>query len=315
MILFFYGEESYQSSQDVAQLKKRFIAKNPTGGGLVEFDCGENCSIDKIIQSFGEQNLFAQRKLIIIENLFAATKALEQKELIKILEQIEIEDVIVFVEKSKVKKNAVLFKWLIKNADTSKESNLLDGYALEKWIDNRFVENDAKIENDAKKELILFVGNDLWKMSQEIEKLICYANKETVKINDVHELVKGKIDANMFEMIEAVASGNRGEALMLLNKQIASGDDKFHIFSMYVYQVRTLVNVGSVMEEGLRDKSIIANSVKLHPFVVQKSIGMVDRLSYIKIKQMHKMLVKYDFDIKIGNCDIDSALNLFIVNS
>jgi DNA polymerase III subunit delta len=131
----------------------------------------------------------------------------------------------------------------------------------------------------------------------------------------VHEIVKGKIDADMFEMIEAVASGNRGVALKLLNKQIAAGDDKFHIFSMYAYQVRTLVNVGSAMEDGLRDKSMIASSVKLHPFVVQKSIGMVDRLSYAKIKQMHKMLVKYDFDIKLGNCDIDSALDLFIVNS
>ncbi|XLQ20666.1 MAG: DNA polymerase III subunit delta [Candidatus Moraniibacteriota bacterium] len=314
MILFFYGEETYQSSQKVKQLKKNFFEKNPNGDGLVEFDCDEDCNIANIKQSFGEQSLFATKKLIIIQNFFANTKAPEQKDIIERLEN-NIDDIIVFFENGKVKKNAVLFKWLNNNADTIKESNLLDDYTLEEWIGNQFKKNDTKIENDAKKELILFVGNDLWKLSQEIEKLICYVNKGTVKICYVHEIVKGKIDADMFEMIEAVASGNRGVALKLLNKQIAAGDDKFHIFSMYAYQVRTLVNVGSAMEDGLRDKSMIASSVKLHPFVVQKSIGMVDRLSYAKIKQMHKMLVKYDFDIKLGNCDIDSALDLFIVNS
>jgi hypothetical protein len=81
MILFFYGEETYRFSCNIKQLKKKFLEKNPTGGGLIEFDCNECCDIFKIIQVFGEQNLFAQKKFIIIKDIFKILKHLIKNKL------------------------------------------------------------------------------------------------------------------------------------------------------------------------------------------------------------------------------------------
>ncbi|MEA3323436.1 MAG: DNA polymerase III subunit delta [Patescibacteria group bacterium] len=314
MILFFYGEETYQSSHSVQQLKKAFLAKNATGGGLIVFDCNDECNIAQITQSLGEQNLFSPKKLIIIQNIFAQTKAPEQKMLIEKLKN-NTEDVIVFFEEKSVRANAVLFKWLKKNAEKVQENKPLEGYALEKWIANIVKENDAKIDSDAIKELILFVGNDLWQLSQEIQKLMCYAGESEITLQCVRDIVHGRVDADMFQAIEAVATENKSIALTLLKKQIAAGDSVFHIFSMYTYQVRTLVNVSGMMRSGVYDNGVIAQTLKLHPFVVQKTVSMSQKLSYEKIISMHKKLTMLDYDIKQGNRDMDSALELFIVNA
>ncbi len=312
MILFFHGEETYQSSQSVIQLKKNFIKKNSTGGGLVEFDCNHECDIDKIILSFGEQNLFAQKKLIIIENLFANTSASQQKEIIERLEN-DIQDVIVFLEKGIVRKNAVLYKWLNKNAQTVKENKILEGTLLEKWIITEVQSNNKTIDLDAVKELILFVGNDLWQLKQEIEKLTCYVEQSEIIVQDVHDIVHGRIQADVFEMIETIVSDNKEIALRLLKKQIAAGDDVYHIFSMYVYQVRTMIKIGSLINDGIVDKGTIAKLAKIHPFVVQKTMTMMREIPYPKILQMHKKLTMLDYDIKLGNRDIETALDCFIM--
>jgi DNA polymerase-3 subunit delta len=312
MILFFYGEETFQSSQSVAQLRRKFLQKNPTGGGLVQFDCDYECNVDKIILALGEQNLFASKKLIIIENFFSNTLAPQQKNVIENLEG-DIQDVIVFFEKGNVRKNAVLYKWLDKNAHSVKENKLLEGSDLEKWIINVAQRAGKSMDTEAVRELILFIGNDLWQLSHEIEKLVCYAKQEVIMAQDVHDIVHGRTQADMFEMIEAIISSDKNTALTLLKKQLVSGDDPFHIFSMYAYQVRILLRVGGVVQDNVGDKDTIAKLLKLHPFVVQKSMGMLNRVSFRQILSMHKRLTAIDYDIKRGNCDIKTALDLFVV--
>jgi len=314
MILFFWGEETYQSSQKVLQWKKEFLKKNPTGGGMVIFDCDETCDIFHIIQSLGEQNLFAQKKLIIVENLFAHTKAPEQKQLQEVLRQ-ETEDVIIFFERGNVRKNAALFKWLIKNAHTTFESKLLSEYELSQWIIKKIKNAHTTIAHDAVQELILFVGNDLWKLTQEIEKLICYANGDEIDVMAVRDIVHGRVDADMFQTVEAIATDNKSEALTLLRKQRASGDAAFHIFGMYVYQIRTLLTVSGLVHDGVMDKYMIAEILKIHPFVAQKSLGMINNMSHEKIMMMHKKITILDGDVKRGNRDIESALDLFVVGA
>ena len=312
MILFFHGEETYQSVQSIMQLKKNFLRKNPTGGGLIEFDCDNECDLDKILLSFGEQNLFAQKKLIIIKNIFVHSKSLEQNKIIDILQSLQTDDVIVFFEEGKIRKNASLFKWLQKNAQKIQEGVILRGHSLEKWIISTTRNKGGNISSRAVEELILFVGNDLWQLAQEIEKLVCYATDRDITMDDVHDIVYGRIDADMFQMIEAISLNDKSKALFLLKKQLASGDDPFHIFSMYAYQVRILLRVGDAINN-IGDKKMIAKVLKLHPFVVQKSMNMLNGVSYERILMMHKKLTVLDYDIKQGNRDIKSALDLFII--
>jgi DNA polymerase-3 subunit delta len=312
MILFLYGEETFQTTQQVKELKNKFLNKYPTGENLVEFDCDEICDVFDIISSLGEQSLFATKKMIIIKNFFAHTKAPEQKQIIKKLETVE-DDVIIFFEENTVRANAVLFKWLIKNAKNVKEYKELQGVQLEKWIATQVKKMGGKIEPEAIKELILFVGNNLWQLFQEINKLVCYVDEGIITPDDIHNIVHSKIDDDIFKAVEAMASKNKNKALELFKKQMLSGDNVGHIFAMYVYQVRVLVNVGSLVSDGVKSQQIITKTLKMHPFVVQKAMTMVNRLSYKRVVKMHNVLTKIDIDNKSGKQDLDTALEMFIM--
>ncbi len=313
MIIFLYGEESYQSFLAVQHIKRNFAAKNGESEPIV-FACSTECSVPKICQACSAQELFAREKLIIIEDFLAHTKAPEQKELIAFLQN-PPSDTIVFVEKNNPRKNAALFTWLVKNADAVHEHKKLQGYALEKWIADTCAQNHYTIAPRAIKELVLYVGDNLWMLAHEIEKLGSYAHERTITVEDVQLLVHARVDADMFQTIEAIVSGNKGHALSLLKKQIAKGDDPFYIFHMYVYQLRTLLSVSGVArEERLSDKNAIAKKCKIHPFVAQKSLHMLKSISHQQLKNLYRQLVLIDRDTKNGTRTITDALDLFIMS-
>ncbi|PID52079.1 MAG: DNA polymerase III subunit delta [Candidatus Moraniibacteriota bacterium] len=311
MILFFYGEETFQSSQKVQKLKKSFLDNHASSEPIV-FDCEEKCDVNEIAGAFAVQDLFSQEKMIVIENFFANTKAEEQKQLLEYLD-IQISDVIIFFEKCVPRKNATLFTWLIKNAQTVFESKELQGFELERWIEEVSANRNIDIDIAAIKELILYVGNDLWLLSQEIDKLGNYAGGDNISVDSVKQMVHGRVDADMFQTVESIVSGDKGKAMMFLKKQIAKGDEPFHIFSMYAYQLRTLILIsGVVSDKKIFDKNSIAKIVKIHPFVVQKSLSMLQNISQKKLKKMHKDLTLLDRDVKQGKRDIFEALDIFI---
>lgn len=312
MIQFYYGEETFQSSQKMQKLKKDFIANTPSSEPMV-FDCDEMCDVESIAEAFGVQDLFVQQKMIIIKNFFANTKADQQKKLVTHLEK-ETSDTIIFWEEGVPRKNATLFVWLQKNASVAEENKDLQGAELEKWITAKCADEGVGIARDALRELILYVGGDLWRMSQEIKKLACYADGE-ISLGDVQALVHGRTDADMFQTIEAITARDRSRAMTLLKKQLAKGDEPFHIFSMYAYQVRTLLLVSGVVQEtGSSDKNTVARTLKMHPFVAQKSMAVVQRVSHNDLKKMHKSITILDHDVKQGKRDIHGALDLFVTS-
>lgn len=314
MIIFLYGEETFNSSSQLQKLKKDYLAQNLSSEPIV-FDCDEGYNMQKIIESFSSQDLFAQKKLIIIKNFFAYTKADEQKKMLQSLEK-KNDDSIVLWEDGTPRKNASLFVWLQKNADVMYEGKMLQGSVLEQWIEKKCIAQNGRISRAAVRELILYVGNDLWRLTQEIDKLVCYVGMGEIDVTDVQAIVHGRIDADIFQTIEAIVSGNKAMALTFLKKQIAKGDTAYQIFGMYAYQVRILLGVSSmVYENRITDKNIIAKTLKIHPFVAQKSLATVQRFSQGDIKKMHKTLTLLDYDIKQGKRDIWCSLDLFIANT
>lgn len=313
MIIFLYGEETFRSSSKLQKLKKDFLAQNLSSEPIV-FDCDEECNTDKIRELFSLQDLFAPKKMIIVKNFIQNTKADDQKKIQKLLEN-KTDDTIVLWEDDVPKKNAVLFKWLQKNAQQIFESAPLEAFELEKWIVQTCKERQISIMNDSIKELIIYIGNDLWKMSGEIDKLGSYCQGREVSVSDVQKLVRGRVDADMFETVGAVVSGNRSRAITLLKKQLAKGDEAFHVFSMYAYQLRTLLVVSSVMEEEkIYDKNSVAKVIKVHPFVAQKSIAVLQKVSQDHLKKMHKKLTFLDLEIKKGKRHVHEALDIFITS-
>lgn len=317
MIIFLYGEDAFRSSKKLKELKDKFLEKNKSGLKSVDFSENQNFGLEKIKEAIGEKSLFSEKQLIIFKN-FLSLGAKIQTEILEYLkkEKTLFEDkdtVLIFWEKVNLKKGNKLFEFLEKESKKQK-FEILGGAKLTQWIENQVKEINPKvsISKKATEKLILLIGSDLLNLQNEIEKISNYKNEGIIKEEDVDILVKGKINSNIFETIEAISSGNKKKAIDLFHKQLKSNPDPFYILSMYVFQIRNLLKIEDALAK-TGNQYEIAKITKLHPFVVQKGIGQSRFFGKAKLKNIFRKLQEIDLKVKTGKAEIVGALEKFIV--
>jgi len=320
MIFFLYGEDSFRSYERVLEIKDRFKLSDKSNSGLSSFDAEEKKSIfDEFMKTYEMPSLFSPKRLLVIKKAISAASSEEQKKLLDFLKGnaerlLKDEDwIVVFWESGMPKKNNALFKFLEHNA---KKQNFegLSGVKLEQWAMKKLksLNAEAAISKDAIRKLLAYAGNDTAVLSNEIEKLFNHSHPDMISEEAVDTLVKAKIDSNIFETIDAIASGNKKKALALLHKHLEKDEDPFYLFSMFVYQFRNLIRVNDALESRVMQEAQIAKMTHLHPYVVKKSLMQARNFGSFRLKSLYQKLSVFDLKIKTGTLDIRLALDKFI---
>jgi DNA polymerase-3 subunit delta len=319
MLIFLYGEDDFSSREKLDEIKNKFLARDRSGSGLFVIEGCETNAASKFSEVAASEGLFSKKKLIVVKNLLTEGSADAQNEALEYLKSkkniAESRDiVIVFWEESEPKKSAKLFSYLAKHAKKQKFSRL-EGAKISSWAAGRFKKYDAKakISKKALEKLMAYVGNDLFQLDNEIEKLLNFSAGKEIGEKDVEILVKSKISADIFETIEALSGGNKKEALRLLYNQIEAGGDPFYILTMYVYQIRNLLKIGDFYWKGVKNQYEIAKLARIHPYVVQKAMAQMRNFTKEKLLEIYQKLQKIDLGVKIGKVDINMALDKFVV--
>ena len=289
MITFLYGLDIYRSRQEL----RRLIQEKKSNSDYLDFiridinDKGIDF-FEEISKSINSISMFDNNKLIVIENIFSFDKE-AQEEFIEKLKNFD-KDLIVWDEKPDLRTK--LFKFLEPN---SKKFDLLKGSELRNWIKDY----SKDIESSAIDLLIEYVGSDLWRMSNEIDKLLNYTKK--IERKDVELLVKPEFDLNIFNMVDALGDKDKKKAISLFKKHLDKGEDPFYLLSMFIYQFRNLIKVRS------------GGKLDLHPFVIKKTQHQARNFDVDELKKIYHSLLIIDFDSKIGKTDIKTALEMFVV--
>ncbi len=324
MLIFLYGDDQFRSRQKVKDIKGKYFKSDKTGSGLSLFKGEEKDISQKIQDTISTPNLLAPKRLLIVEEIISEALEGEQKKVLKFLKSNfkkisqDKDTVIIFWENNQPKKNNALYKLLVKAK--SQEFKRLSGVKLSVWVLKQIQSSGKKISQPALNKLIAYVGNDLYQMSNEIEKLVNFVSdysKEKIKDEVITEaevdlLVKAKLEANIFKMIDALAYKNKKKALELLHNQLKKGDDPFYIFSMYIYQFRNLLKIGDLYFQGKTNQYEIAKLTKMSPFVVQKGIAQLRGFTLSQLKKIYKKLEEIDLQVKTGKINIVLALDKFI---
>lgn len=300
-ILLLFGTDTYRLQQKLREIISEYAQKNASGLNLRQLDCSTLDILD-VKKELTTISMFKEKKLIVFHGLLAQEELskdlAEQKELLK------TEYIIVFVEEGNVKKTNKLFKILEKIAIVQ-EFHPLEGVKLRRWIQREFENYKAKVTPDAVEKLALDVGNDLWRLSNEIQKLISFSKK--IGIKELELLVTPSLEAEIFATIEAVASKNKQRASALLQRHLKKGDSPSYLLSMIIYQFRTILEVKDRVERK-------ADFSGIHPFVVKKTLALSNRFTLSELKQIYHKLFEVDIAIKTGKADAETALSLFVAS-
>ena len=309
MILFLYGPDTYRSGQKLREIVKSYKKIHKSGLNLKYFEAK-----GLIFQDFRDElrasSMFSEKKLFVIKNIFSNSE-FKGKFLKDAIFFQDSKDIILLYEGALSKndfKNDLLFKFLKKNAK-SQEFTMLGAQKLRNWLTKEFNDYGAKIDNEAMEKLINFVGSDLWRMSQEVKKLVNYKSKyqnTEILSEDVDILVKPKIDTNIFKTIDAIAARDKKFALKLLHQHLEKGDSPFYLFSMLNFQFRNLLLIKSQPVGNLSKK------LGMHPYVIKKAVWQSEKFSLNGLKKIYQKIFQADLNIKTGKIDPQTALDLLI---
>lgn len=304
MIYFLYGEDTFRSKKKLEEIIEGYKKVHKSGLNLIYFNAKSN-DFKEFSDSFRTTSMFAEKKLVILKNVFDSAKF--QEELLDEVKRInELKDIVVVYESGAADQRTKIFKSLQKTAKCQ-EFKFLSPSMLKKWVAEEFLKNGAKIDFNAENLLLGFVGNNLWRMQNEIKKLSDYKRGGVVAMQDVEELVRPNIENDIFKTIDALASKNKKQALAFLHKHIDAGDNPLYLLSMVAYQFRNLLIIKEIMEKG--------GSVEgcgLHPFVIKKSSYLCRQFSFDELKKIYLKIFQADSDIKTGKIDPELALDMLV---
>jgi DNA polymerase III delta subunit len=347
MIYFLYGTDSYRIREKEQELVTQFLAGDESGINLEKVD-GAEMSLAQFEQVVSAVSFFAGDKVVVIKNLLMQNKDSELKG--KIAEKLSVilkegasdrlknlkgdldsslrpkgppsglrmtekssSVTMIFVEYGEPDKREKLYKALSKTENIFVFGPLSD-YELSQWINNMVKKHNFKIDRSAAEALAVAVGANLWRLKNEIDKLTLYAKsqkRDQIEISDIKKMVESVFNPNVFQFIEAIATGNKKSSVKLLQQFINNGENENYLLSMIIYQFRTLTIIKDLLDRG-RSNSAIASEARINPYVVQKSLPVLKKYSLKNLINYYQKLYEYDVKIKIGQLDAKVAVDLLV---
>lgn len=321
-IIFLFGADTYRSHEKLRIIEQRYIDAALGDTNLKKLD-GATLTFTDFVRQVMAVPFLAKTRLVVIENLLIAGRKDLQEEIDRFLPKIPESSVVCFFEKGVPDKRNRLFKQLVKNKFVE-EFSLLDRVALEKWVRQRVAKLGFSLESKAVQFLIATVGSDLWRMANELSKLAAYAKSGLAASQSTHQpplltadqvavMVFREDQADVFELAAAVARGDSRGGLAALRTLLAQGEAELYILSMITWQFRTLLAAVEAYESGVRHQYDLARAAGIAPFVAQKLLPLLPKLSLPGLLAHHDRLLDYDAAIKTGELEPTQALELLIV--
>lgn len=307
MIFFYYGENSWLARQKIRAINKKFQEEvDPHGHNIIKLD-GEEISSGDFFNAVSSSGFLASKKLIIVKNIFNNKKlSTWQDALIAFLEKQKDsreENYIIFWQTDKPDVRTKLYKALKKFKFVEEFKNFSNA-ELVTWLIKQAGLKKRKLNTDNANILIAYAGNDLWSLSQEIEKLIHFTSDE-ITADDIKNIVVSKIDENIFNFIDALGQQNKALALRLLEEKLDSGVNAQLLLSMIVRQYRLLIKAKTLSKQASY-AGALTQALKLPSWLADKTYKQSQLYTMEQLKKIYNELL--DLDQKLKSTNTSEAL-------
>jgi DNA polymerase-3 subunit delta len=185
-----------------------------------------------------------------------------------------------------------------------------NGERLARWVKSSVEEKGGNISPTAIRSLTDMVGQDLWAMDREIEKLCLYTRGQRIEEQHVTEMVHQAREASIFTAVDAMIDGRQRVALELLQQLRQDGRDASYVVAMVERQLRLLALARNAMDEGVRQNDLGRRIGVTNDFVLRKTVDQARRHTFADISYRYERLLEADLAIKTGRMEPDLALEL-----
>jgi DNA polymerase-3 subunit delta len=294
-VYFLAGEESYYIDLIVSYIETNILPEDEKAFNQI-IVYGDDTNIPAIIDTARRFPMMASHQVVIIKE---AQNLKKIEDLVIYLEKPLLSTLLVFSYKYKtLDKRTKLFKTL-ENSGLYFESAKVRDYLIPGWIERYLMTKGIKTDPNASAMLTEYLGTDLHKIVNELDKLIITlpAGKPLITTALIEKNIGISKDYNNFELQKAIGEKNILKANMIV--QYFAGNPKdnpimLSIASLFGFFSKLLTY------HYLTDKSKnnVASALKVNPFFVKDYENAGAKYNVSKTVQIISLLRTFDMKSK-----------------
>ena len=290
-IYFLMGEEPYYIDK-ISDFIEENILDEADKGFNQQVMYGRDASIEDIVSSAKRYPMMAERQVLIIKEAQDLSRNIEK--LVSYAENPQPTTVLVLNYKyKKLDKRKKLHKAIAKSGLIYESKKLYENQVSD-WIRRVLSGKKYQIEIKAAQMLVEFLGTNLSKISNELDKLMIILPKETI-INDKHieDNIGISKDFNNFELRKAVGEKNIVKSNKIINYFVENPKNNPLVMTI------SLLNsffTQLLLFHGLKDKSksSVAKNLGVNPYFVDEYFIAARNYPMRKVAQVIAFLREAD---------------------
>ena len=310
-LLFLYGNDEYAIARRLDLLQSTLDKSNMNTVRLDARTAGE----EELNTAVNAMPFLGEKRLVFLANPSArSSDPAKREKFARFLLAAPPSTLVVLYEA--VDWRDIKKHWLVKRAEKGEfkaESFWTPrGGEMTGWILNEAKSMGGTIEPPAARRLAEMVGENTRQAAQELTKLLTYVNAaRPIRLADVEAVSVVTAQANIFAMVDALATGDGKVAQSLLHRLLEEEDAK-DFWGMVIRQFRLLLLAREILDEhgSLQDAQ---SSIHEAAYSVEKAYNQARRFTMPALEKIYHRLLEMDEGAKTGEMPLDVALDVFVV--
>ncbi len=267
-IYFLMGEESYYIDKIADFIQHNILSEEERGFNQMIL-YGKEVSIEDIVGNAKRYPMMAEKQVVIVKEAQHLSRTIDK--LSSYVEQPQTTTVLVICYKyNKLDKRKKLYKTLQKSDSILFESKKLYENQVADWIRKVLQGKGYRIAPKAAVMLVEFLGTDLSKINNELEKLQLVISKEVeITADIIEENIGISKDFNNFELKKAIGERNILKATRIINYFAQNPKDNPLVVTITLLHTffAQLLNYHGLKDHSPRN---VASTLGINPYFVSE---------------------------------------------
>ncbi|MDC6389603.1 DNA polymerase III subunit delta [Maribacter sp. PR1] len=264
-IYFLFGEEAFFIDKIASYIGEKVLSEEEKGFNQMVL-YGKDATIDEIVSHAKRFPMMAEKQVVIVKEAQHLSRTIEN--LNGYAENPQPTTVLVFCYKyKKLDKRKALYKSIKKNGVVFESKKLYENQVSD-WLRKTLVSSGFTISHKAAIMLVEYLGTDLGRINNELEKLkLAIPEKKEITPEDIEQHIGISKDYNNFELKKAIGERNILKATKIVT--YFSQNPKDNPFVLTISLLHSFFTQ-LLQYHGLNDHSPkhVASVLKINPYFV-----------------------------------------------
>jgi DNA polymerase-3 subunit delta len=295
-VIILHGNDEFAISAHIAKLCASLGDPSSADMNIARFDGRSGLDYEALNKAINSIPFLAPRRVVVLMHPISAFNSAEgRKKFLELLDKAQPTTTIALAEYDELKRDHWLLKWAAGAGSRAGVHiyNMPKRWEMPRWIESETKKLGGRIEPEAAARLSEMVGEDTRIASQELTKLLTYANYErSITLLDVERVSIVSAQGNVFELVDALGQGDGKKAQRVLH-QLLEEEEAYELWGMVIRQFRLLLQARELIDSNASIPEV-QKALGLHEFVVGKVYAQAKRFPLETLEVIYHKLLEID---------------------